>query len=565
LVCQALAKGRLFDRNPGVLPTVGTFHENRLSRPSYIRRIDWQELLVLLSLLVFFVWVRFLTLEPIEIGGDAIQKWFFVRRWAYQSPFEGTQWNHHFTRMGDNVPVFLIQKIFGTAPWVYYVGPSLAFLAAAFLVYVVGKRLSGRVTGVLAAIAVTAFGPMRRAASQMVPSMFSCMYVMLATYFLVRYVQSNSEKRWRWLVFGALALFGGYLSHESNVFFVPGFACIIWLYGRNLRHVLLFLGVLLGGFLLETAMYASLTDFPSRLHITMQTHLGGSPGLKIEGVWGLLGRFRTQDFGRDFRLYFYFWPFAALGIALFSRSSLTRLIALLPFSFLFLTTFLVRGVDPIRTLTSFQSRYLVAAVPLICLCNVLFFTSLAGFVGRQLTRLATRSERLRPLLERGRELFSAEASWRRGLRLDLLWIVPLLVWFGSRYYPAGGVMASLEHHPLVTWRETQAVIVQAYRRHMPIVGPKKSIALAYYVYLDDETLLQDGRLPPFWDKVAKYDKRRIWLSVDPARYAQDVRRMRKGKNRGAGKPCMLELGRNQRFMTPLRNKPLPPSCEAKSS
>lgn len=543
-----------------------------------VRSRDWQEPLVVLSLIAFFLWVRFYTLEPIELGGDAIQKWFFVRRWAYESPFDNTLWNHHLTRMGDNIPVFLIQKLLGTAPWVYYVGPTLAFGVAAFLVYVVGKRLSGRVAGVLAAIAVTAFGPMRRAASQMVPSAFSCMYVMLGTYFLVLYVQSASDKRWRWLLLSALSLFGAYLSHESNVFFVPGFALIIWLYGRNLRHVALFLGVLLAGFLLETVVYASFTEYTSRLHITKKTHLKEGGGLTFKSIWGLLGRYQTADFGRDFRRHFYFWPFAALGTALLARSSLARLIALLPFSFLFLTTFLVRSLDPIRTLTSFQSRYLVVAVPLIVLCNVLFFSSLAAFLGRQLARLAARSERLRPLLERGRELFSGaqvrppsdgstpgrpRPPLARVLRLDLLWIVPLLLWFGSRYYPAGGVAASLDRHPLFAWRETQAAITQAYSRHLPIVGPKKSIALAYYVYLDDLTLLEDGRLPPLSDKIGKYDKRRMWLSIDPVRYAQDVRRKRKGK--AGGKSCVLELGRSQRFMPPLRRKTLPPSCRAQSS
>jgi dolichyl-phosphate-mannose-protein mannosyltransferase len=560
--------------------TSGDVCGNTLSLLSHLRKRDWQEPLILLSLLAFFLWVRFFTLEQIEIGGDAIQKWFFVRRWAYESPFDGTVWNHHLTRMGDNVPVFLIQKIFGTAPWVYYVGPTLAFVVAAFTVYVVGRRLSGRVTGVVAAVLTTTFSPMRRAASQMVPSAFSCMYVMLGAYFLVRYAQDESGSRRRWLVPCALSLFGAYLSHEPNVFFLPAFVLIIWLHGRNVRHVLLFLGILLGGFLLETALYASLTDYPSRLHITMRTHLGGSAGLRFDNAWGLLGRYRTADFGPAFRRHFYFWPFAAIGVAVLARQRLCRLFPLLPFSFLFLTTFLVRGIDPFRTLTSFQSRYLMVAVPSIVLTNVLFFGALAAFAWRWLGVGVERVERLRDLRERARHLFdrpapsspAAPADERPAARprslvgsilaVDLLWVVPLLLWFGKGYYPADP-SAFLAKHPLVTWRATEAVITEAYRRNLPIIGPKKSVALAFYVYIDDATLLENGRLPKIGDKVGKYDKRRMFLSSDPARYERDARRKRSGK--GGGKACVLELRRDSRFMPTPRQKSLPESCRAEGT
>lgn len=515
----------------------------------------WQEPVILLALLLFFLWIRLLTLEPIEIGGDAIQKWFFVRRWAFSSPFEGTVWNHHLTRMGDNLPVYLIQRLFGTSPPVYYVGPLLAFLVTGFTLYALGKRMSGRLLGVLAAVALTLFGPMRRAASQMVPSVFSAMYITLGAYCLLRYASGEPRERRRWLLGTAASIFGAYLSHEPNLYFLPAFVLIVWIFGKRWQDLLLLLGVLLGLFLVETAIYASFTEHLSRLHITMLTH-GSRGSIKIDGFWGLLGRYDSPDFGQDFRRYFYFFPFAALGVAFLGRTRFEKLVPLLPFTFLFLMTFLVRGIDPIRTWTSFQSRYLVAAVPLITLTNVLFLLRVVGLVGRWLGRALNGS--WSAALRRRSTLVSERVG--PGLRHDVVWIVALLLLLGARAYPDEGLAAKIARHPLMTWRETAAVISDAYRRHLPIVGPKKVVTLAYFVYIDDETLLEDGKLPPIGDKIRVLESGKMWLSIDPRAYEADVRRKRAGKV--GGKACWLELRRNQRFMRPVRKTVLPASCHA---
>jgi hypothetical protein len=534
----------------------------------------WQEILLWLTLLFFFLWVRFWTLESIELGGDAIQKWFFVRRWAYASPFEGTFWNHHLARMGDNVPVFLIQRLFGTAPPVYYVGPTLAFLVTAFCTYAAGKRLDGRFTGVLAAAGITWFGPMRRAASQMIPSMFSSMYVMLGTYCLIRYTCAEASSRRRWLTAMAVCFFAAYTSHELTLFFMPGVLLIQWLYGRSWRELALVLGVLFGLFLIETAFYATFTEHASRLHIMMSTH-GSGGGSPIASFWGLFKRYASADFSSDFRRYFSFWPFAAAGIALLGRERLPKLIALLPASFLFLTTFLVRGIDPIRVWTSFQSRYLVPAVPLMTLSIALFSVCLARLVwswlGRGLSRAGADTVAgawwRRPFVAEPESAPSAPLFSRRGLgklvRSDVLWAIVLLTTSAIRYNPAGGVRAALMRHPLVTSLRTEAVITDAYERHLPIVGSKKTVALAYYVYIADRALLEGGRLPPLSDKVAPGDRGNLWLSVNPAGYAADARNKRRGK--AGGKACVLKLQRSQRFMRPVRETPLPAHCLAYAS
>jgi hypothetical protein len=143
------------------------------------------------------------------------------------------------------------------------------------------------------------------------------------------------------------------------------------------------------------------------------------------------------------------------------------------------------------------------------------------------------------------------------LRLHLLWIVPLLFWLALRYYPAGGLSASLRQHPLYTWRETQAVITDAYRRHLPIVGPRKAMWVAYYVFLDDATLLENGQLPPRGEKVVRLDKQRMLLSSDPSRYtAEAALRLTKSKR---GRACVLALRQQTRFLVPPK-RALPEHC-----
>ncbi|MET0412526.1 MAG: glycosyltransferase family 39 protein, partial [Polyangiaceae bacterium] len=436
-----------FDSEAGQKPA----EPAELARPPFRERAartiraSWQEAVIVLALLAFFLWIRLLTLEPIEIGGDAIQKWFFVRRWAFSSPFEGTVWNHHLTRMGDNLPVFFIQRLFGTSPPVYYVGPLLAFLVTAFTLYALGKRMSGRLLGVLAAIGLTLFGPMRRAASQMVPSVFSAMYITLGAYCLLRYAVAEPRDRRRWLLGTAVSIFGAYLSHEPNLYFLPAFVVIVWLYGKRWQDLALLLGVLLALFLVETAVYASFTEHLSRLHITMLTH-GSRGSIKIGGFWGLLGRYDSPDFTQDFRRYFYVFPFAALGVALLGRTRFERLVPLVPFTFLFLMTFLVRGIDPIRTWTSFQSRYLVAAVPLITLTNVLFLLRLVTLVTGWLGRVLNGSR----ASESWRRFTLAFEPLRTFVRQDVVWIVALVLALGVRAYPAEGLAAKIAGHPLVT-------------------------------------------------------------------------------------------------------------------
>jgi hypothetical protein len=104
------------------------------------------------------------------------------------------------------------------------------------------------------------------------------------------------------------------------------------------------------------------------------------------------------------------------------------------------------------------------------------------------------------------------------------------------------------------------VISEAYRRHVPIVGPKKSVLLAYYVYIDDEALLENGRLPTYAGKIGPYGKGRVWLSSQPALYPPGAPSKKK-----RGKACVLELRRNGRFMPAPRMKSLPEHCQAPGS
>lgn len=527
------------------------------------RAWNWQEAIVLLALLVFFLLVRLRTLESIELGGDAIQKWFFVKGWAHERPFEGVSWNHHLTRMGDNLPVYFVQRLLGTSPPVYYAAPTLAFLVTAFCTYVIGKRVDSRFTGVLAAIGVTVFSSMRRAASQILPSIFSSMYIMLATYCLLRYTRSEGRARTAWLLASALCVFAGYASHETSLYFGPAIVVVQWLHGRRWRDSLMFCGALLGLFLLECAFYAAVTDYPSRLHIMMANH-GARTGMPVDkGVVGLFARFSSPDFNRDFQRLFAFWPVAALGVAVLRRDRFARWLALLPASFLFLVTFVVHDISPVRAWLSFQSRYLIPPVPLMMLTCALFFVTLARALWSGFVRLR---ERLVPGLGatsalgalRARVRIPTLAALGRFVRSDVLWILLLLGWRANVYVPVGGIGSLLRSNALVTARRTGEVLTDAYVRNLPIIGPRRAIRLVFEVYIDDAALLENGRFVSRADKARRFDRRRQVLLGQPDAYIADAKN--KNAGRAGGRSCVMYVSVKQRFMRPV--KALPARCVA---
>ena len=74
---------------------------------------NWQDWLPVAALVALFLFVH-RRLDGLDVGGDAVSKWQFVRQWSYANDFSAAKWDHHMTRFGVNAVTWLVQKIFST-------------------------------------------------------------------------------------------------------------------------------------------------------------------------------------------------------------------------------------------------------------------------------------------------------------------------------------------------------------------------------------------------------------------------------------------------------------------
>jgi hypothetical protein len=438
----------------------------------------------------FSLAVRFVELEPIEIGGDALNKWHFVRQWFHRFDLLNVPWDHHLSRMGVNVPTAFVQALFGRRAPVYHVASLAASTLVAVLVYVAGVMAHGRAAGLLAGLWLVLFPAWVRAGSQLSPDSFGAAWAALALVFLLAYAKDD-RRRTLWLVLSGLAAGGAYLAKEPLVFFIPGALLGVFVLRRSVRDVLLYAVVPLGVFALETLFYRSVSGYSSRFAIVSATH-GKDPELTrkylvIDHVWDALGRFSD--------LPDYYYPLLVVALAggvllpFLTKDKRVWAVLAFPASFFFCYTFAFRHLHPLTLWTRFLARYLDAGVPFAALAAVLLVT-----VG---------AERLLGLAKPSPALLARAASLGPFAGGALL--VAVFAWVCAE-------------HPLKAthpWQETarfERILTDAYRRGVPIVARGggqngyRALKAAYSVYIDDDVLVVDGRLPRYADAYASRDR-----------------------------------------------------------
>lgn len=452
--------------------------------------------------------IRLLRLEPIEIGGDALNKWFFVRQWFHHFDITQVAWTHHEARMGVNLPLALFQAIFGHRAIVYHVVAVTVSTAVAAVVYAAGRLIHGRSVGVLAALWVLLFPSWDRAGSQVEPESFGALYIGIALCCLLVY-ERTPKRKLVWLAGSAVSVAGAYLAKGSMVFFLPGALLAVFLLGRRWLHVAGYGLVFLTIVGIETAFYRLVSSHSSRLSIVSQSH--GSGQSPIESVWDFFTRYES--------LPGYWFPLLSLALlGALSLPWLTRdrriLSAIcLPASFFFFYTFAVRGLDPPRFWTRFLERYLDVAVPYAALVALCF--------------ISVTFSKLKPYRP---ELFKSILSftpWAPGLTFALLLSVTLLVYVDK---PPNA------RHPLLSTPALERILTDAYRRGIPIVGRgdggTKALRAAYKAYILDDVLLRDGKL--------------VKINVKRGRLVRPLARR-------LPRRCRIQVSRRKRF---LRVKPM---------
>ncbi len=448
------------------------------------------ELALGVAVALFALAARFVELEPIEIGGDALNKWHFVRQWFHHFDVTRVIWDHHLSRMGVNVPTAFIQILFGRRAPVYHVASLAASTLVAVLVYAVGVKAHGRAAGLLAVVWLVLFPAWVRAGSQLSPDSFGAAWALSALLCLLAYAKDDRH-RTRWLVLSGLAAGGAYLAKEPLVFFIPGALVAVFLLRRRVRDVLVYAAVPLGVFALETLFYRAVSPYSSRFAIVSATH-GKDPELTrkylvLDSVWDAFGRFSD--------LPDYYYPLLVLALAavlllpFLTKDKRVWAVLAFPASFFFCYTFAFRHLRPLTLWTRFLARYLDAGVPFAALAAVLLVT-----VG--VARLVALVKLPPALLARANTL----GPYAGGALL-----VAVFAWVCAEH--------PLERtHP---WNETarfERILTSAYERGVPIVarggGPNgyRALKAAYSVYIDDDVLLQDGKLPRYADAYASRER-----------------------------------------------------------
>jgi hypothetical protein len=459
-----------------------------------LRRIsanfDVQELCILLSVVALGCGLRILKLQPIEYYDDEVTRWHFVREWFYSHDFRHGQWTHHMARFGLNVPVFVMQALFGRKAHVYYYWPVASFTLQVALVYLTAKKLGGRGAAVLAALFLSVFGGLDRGASQLLPDTFSCTAMVLVCYLLARYQEADLERRMSWLIGTGLAFVWAYEIKESNLLFLPGTAAAVWLCRGRFRDGVWFCCVLFAAIALETLAFRLFTQYSSRFAIVGEAH----GDIAAAGFWTLFDRFTRLE--PAWQMLFWMWLPSALWLA-GSRDRRLQSLVLIPASFIFLLTFLVRSIHPMVIWTRFYSRYFDPVAPLLVIAVALF--------------VAEGAKRLWPSVTPAR-LHSWPARMTRHAAACALVVCALV---GLVEYAQA--KASLPEHPLLETRRISAITNDAYRRNLPIVELRakrgeleerrvRPLKLVYGVYLNDaqvatSDLARGGRLPEILDAV----------------------------------------------------------------
>ncbi len=529
-------------------------------------RDTWLTTIALLAVFGLTLLVRYVSLESIEIGGDALRVWEFGRRLAYGARLP-SELDHHQARFGLVLPTLALQKLVGARAVHYYLGPLMmgALLHAA--VFFIALRLSGALAASTAVLWLWLFSEMGRPSSQILPELYGPAYTMLAVALSFVYLDARSK----WVRAGALvatglALFFAYGSKLSYLYFAPGCAAfflwghprkatpseplatsrwraaLTWLARRRLLQAGLLTLLVVSLIGLETLTYRLLTSQESQLAVVEKTH-GLSTSATVKTTSDLFAIYRNAG-GAWHRALATGGVVLALVLGL-ARDRRARLFALLSVVYVLLFTFILRRWNPPVPWAQPHPRYLLAIAPCIA---VLF-----GVAAEELVRLPFR--------------WVKERYRAASLRVVTVGVgIGLLAW--GAFEPSRALAKGLRSsHAITRTERLSRDMTRAFVGHLPLVTttkPPKPLIAAASVYIEPDALVRQGRilLPNEIIRSTRARARRplYYLARDIAdrpterkAFAEEIeRRVKKSR-------CVVQMTQYGRFfrMTPKRTRDCP--------
>ncbi|MCL1911169.1 MAG: glycosyltransferase family 39 protein [Leptospirales bacterium] len=241
-------------------------------------------LLVLIALF-FTLIIRLITLQFPDDLNDSKYYIDAAKRLAGSLPYSLDQYS---SRFGIILPVYHILPVTGGAAAGYYILPLVYSLLACFFVLKSAKLLNKARSGFIAALLLAVCPGMSRAGSQLLPDIFSMVYLLAAFYFIIKYTFKKTN-----IIYIAASAVFIFLSYEvcvTNIFSSFGIALIIILNKQKpWKAVTLFFALLLAFYITETLIYRIFTEYPfGRLEIIWLSHLNAPAGaLKPGGFFAL--------------------------------------------------------------------------------------------------------------------------------------------------------------------------------------------------------------------------------------------------------------------------------------
>lgn len=307
------------------------------------------------------------TLSPAS-NFDGYMVWRFCQRILQGIPYDESIWDHRTARFGVVVPALLVQAVFGTSLYSYYLVTSLTTAAAATATFVLGRALVNTWVGLLATASVL-FSPVMCLYSdcQLTAELFSMTFVPLCLLHGYKYSQAG-----RTFDLWACSLWFGacYLAKETNLFFGPAVVWLLYRYApRRWQTLLVFCSTNIALFVIETGLYRAFTaQRLGRASVILGNHLNNRPPIEeaLPSVWHLFRRFTELRIDMALPIYVFLlgcvWLYvsrkrAAPGEPITMDKWAWLIIPTL--CFLGITTFGVRSVNPLKLVQPFRDRYLL--------------------------------------------------------------------------------------------------------------------------------------------------------------------------------------------------------------
>ena len=322
-------------------------------------------LVILLTLVI-----RLVSLQLLDDSGDSKYYMEHVKQLLGGLPYEFNHWSARFAII---LPVSFIRFITNDVAIGAYILPIIFSVLTAFLVMKIAILMENVEAGVLAAILLVVYPEMIRESSQILPGIFSMVYMLSALYFLLLYVLKKQHIIF--VMLSAIFVFLAYGTHIINLFFAPGLLLIILFNGKKpWKAVICFAGLLLVLFLAETLLYHLFTDFSlGRIDVIRGSHLSGNESLRHIAVWELFFRFVRP--GPVFVVFFILSIYFAVKCVRDKNYKLMTLF--LPVCTFFIIMLLaLKSVVPLVPALPFNSRYMDVSIPFIILFSSFFITTI---------------------------------------------------------------------------------------------------------------------------------------------------------------------------------------------